>query len=451
MALLIFISLLKGFSVTNMNLWKAFVPRLWILAICGLGLFASTPVDAEDRGIADFPALSPKTDWPWWRGPSRNGYAQPDAQPPTEFSASNHVKWKAQVPGRGHGSPIVVGSKVFLPTADEAAQIHSVIAFDRNTGKKLWETEVNRGAFPENNHPKNTEASPTIACDGERLFISFYHHDQVELIALTLDGKVSWRRFAGRFKPMRFEYGYAPSPLLYQNSVIVSAEWEGESFIAALDRQTGKPLWKTPRAGMLTFSSPVIANVAGKDQLLISGQEKVSAYNPTTGKLLWSTPGTTMATCGTMVWEGDVVVASGGYPKAETIAVKADGSGKVLWKNNQKCYEQSMILIDGYVYALTDNGVMFCWNAQTGKEMWKQRLTGPVSASPVYAGGNIYWANELGTMYVFKPNPQKYEEVARNTLGNSTFASPAVVGKELFLRVGEEAGGSRQEWLYCLE
>ena len=110
-----------------------------------------------------------------------------------------------------------------------------------------------------------------------------------------------------------------------------------------------------------------------------------------------------------MVWDGDIVFASGGFPKPETLAVKADGSGKVLWRNNQKCYEQSMLAYNGYLYGLTDGGVMFCWRGTDGQEMWKHRLTGPVSASPVLAGGNIYWANELGTLYVFIPTPERFE------------------------------------------
>lgn len=124
--------------------------------------------------------------------------------------------------------------------------------------------------------------------------------------------------------------------------MIIASEFDGTSAITALDRETGKQLWKTPRRDNITFSTPVVAHVAGKDQLLISGAEKVASYDPANGKLLWDIAGTTHATCGTMVWDGDIVFASGGYPKAETIAVKADGSGKVLWKNNQKCYEESM-------------------------------------------------------------------------------------------------------------
>ncbi len=110
-----------------------------------------------------------------------------------------------------------------------------------------------------------------------------------------------------------------------------------------------------------------------------------------------------------------------------------------------------MIVIDGYVYALTDNGVLFCWRANDGSEQWKQRLSGPVSASPVYAGGNIYWANEGGEFFVFKPNPQKYDQVAVNRLGDESFASPAVSGNLLFIRVAELQGSKRNEYLYCLE
>ena len=403
---------------------------------------------AQEQGIADFPKLNVQTDWPWWRGPSRNGVASETAVP-TKFGDGDHMLWKTPVPGRGHASPTVVGNRVFLATAFEREQRHSVVAFDRQTGQEVWQVEVSQGAFPEKNHSKNTEASSTIACDGERLFTAFYHHDQVEAITLDLDGKILWRHKVANFRPKMYEYGYAPSPVIYQGTVIIASEYDGDSFITALDRVTGKQVWQTKRLPQLSFSTPSIGRVAGQDQLLISGQNLVASYNPQTGKANWGAPGTTFATCGTMVWDGDIVFASGGYPKSETIAVRADGSKKVLWTNNQKCYEQSMIVHEGHVYALSDNGVMFCWNGETGKEMWRERLSGPVSASPVLAGGHIYWAKEAGTIYVFKPTPEKFDLVATNTLGNSAFASPAICGGQIFLRVGEGDGAGYQEWLYC--
>ena len=426
--------------------------RVWLVTVCViLSAFpmAGWTADAPDRGIGDFPKLSAERDWPWWRGPSRNGVAvSPTA--PTKFSDTDNVVWKTPVPGRGHSSPIVIGSQIILSTASKSPQVQSVVAFDRKTGKQVWKTDISEGGFPEKNHAKNTEATPTVACDGERLFVTFFHHETVQCTALDMSGKKVWQETVGPFNPRAFRYGYAPSPTLYRGSVIVSAEYDGESAITALDRQSGKQLWRTKRQSMITFSTPVVAHVAGKDQLLISGAGQVASYDPSNGKPLWTTPGTTAATCGTMVWDGDIVIASGGYPKSETIAVKADGSGKVLWKNEEKCYEQSMLTHQGYVYALNDRGILFCWQASDGTEMWKERLfTGPTSASPVLVGGNIYWPNESGQWFVFKPNPQKYESVAENQLGDEGFASPAVVGGQMFVRTADSSGGKRQEWLYC--
>lgn len=401
---------------------------------------------AQERGIGDFPKLHADADWPWWRGPIRNGVASGSA--PTKLDESSLV-WKTRVPFRGHSSPTVVGNRVFLTTADEKAKTHHVLAFDRSNGKSVWQVEINRGAFPAKNHPKNTEATPTIACDGERLFATFYHHDMVEAIALDLNGKILWRQKVANFHPKMYEYGYAPSPVLYQNTVIISSEYDGDSYITALDRASGKQVWQQKRLPLITFSTPSIGHVAGQDQLMISGQEFVSSYNPATGKPGWTVKGTTFATCGTMVWDGDIAFASGGYPKAETIAVRADGSNTVLWRNNQKCYEQSMIVHEGHLYGLTDNGIMFCWEGATGQECWKERLSGPVSASPVLAGGHIYWANEAGTLWVFKPTPEKFDLVAKNQVGESAFASPAVCGGQIFLRVATGDGPQRQEWLYC--
>jgi len=403
-----------------------------------------------DRGILDFPKLSAATDWPWWRGPSRNGIAERTQKPPTAWSDKQNVVWRTPIPGRGHSSPIVVGKRVYLTTADNTTQVHSVLAVDRDTGKPIWKTDVSQGGFPARNHPKNTEATATLACDGDRLYAAFFHHQTVEAFALDLNGKIVWKQTAGAFNPRRYEYGYAPSPLLYRGTVIIAGEYDGDSFITALDRATGKPAWRTARPQNITFSSPVVAPVGGRDQMLISGADQIASYDPATGKQLWTTPGTTAATCGTMVWDGDILYASGGYPNAETLAVRADGSGTVLWKNGQKCYEQSMLAYDGYLYGLTDNGIMFCWRGADGQEMWKQRLKGPVSSSPVLAGGHIYWANELGTTYVLRPNPQKLELVAENQLGDDSFASPAVCGGRIYLRTSLGTGPKRQEFLYCL-
>jgi len=420
---------------------------------CGLLIWLSLlawnlPAVGQERGIAEFPHLSAELDWPWWRGPSRNGIASA-APVPVRFSESSGIVWKASVPGRGHSSPIVVGDRVFLSTADERRQIQSVLAYDRQTGKEVWQSEISRGGFPARNHPKNTEATPTIASDGEHLFVTFFHHGQIQITALDRNGKTVWQKTAGPFDPRRYEYGYAPSPLIYRDWVIIAVEYDGPSFLMALDCADGREAWRTSRPSNITFSSPVVGKVAGKDQLLLSGSDQVVSYDPNTGKQLWATAGTTAATCGTLVWDGDIVIASGGYPKAETIAVNGDGRGQVLWKNNQQCYQQSLLATQGYVYAFTDKGVLYCWRGTDGQEMWKQRLQGPASASPVLAGGHIYWANELGTLYVFKSNPKKFDLVAENRIGNEAFASPAICGGQVFLRVAHRAGDKRDEMLYC--
>ncbi len=403
---------------------------------------------AQGKAVADFPKLSSSADWPWWRGPSRNGVVS-TTQLPIEVGDAQNVLWKSPVPGRGHSSPIVVAGQVILTTADEASQSQSVVAFDLATGKHLWTELISQGGFPENNHAKNTEATPTVASDGERIFAVFFHHKSIQATALDLRGKQIWQKTVGPFNPQRYEYGYAPSPLIYKNAVIIAAEHDGESYLSALDRETGNQVWKTARPASISFSTPVVGHVAGKDQLLISGMDKVWSYDPATGQLNWSAPGTATATCGTVVWEGDIVLASGGYPKSETVAIRADGSSRVLWKNNKKCYEQSMIVNNGHLYALTDNGIMYCWRISDGKEMWMKRLQGPISASPILSNGKIYWANESGTLYVVAANPAQFQLLAENKIGTEAFASPAVSDNRLILRVASRESGQRQELLYC--
>lgn len=435
----------KGMPLVRIRL----IP-IWVMSLVLIhGLVACpTSIWAQGKGIENFSKLSATNDWPWWRGPHRNGISD-SAPVPIKFGDTENLVWKVEVPGRGHSSPTVVGDRIFLTTADTQRQIHYLLILDRTDGKLLKQVEINQGGFPAKNHAKNTEATPSVACDGERIFICFYHHDQVGLVALDLDGEIVWKKSAGPFDPQVYQYGYAPSPVLYQDLVIVVGEYQGDSFLTAFTRDKGDRKWKTPRPKTISFSSPVVGKIGGKDQLLISGAERVYSYDPQTGKQRWFSSGSALATCGTLVWDGDTVFASGGYPKAETVAVKADGSKKVLWKNNVKCYEQSLLATGGYVYAFDENGIMQCWRGSDGKEMWKQRLRGPESASPVLAGGHIYWANEIGTLYVFKPNPAKFDLVAENHIGTDSFASPAICGGQIFLRVGVEQDNRRQEYLYC--
>lgn len=387
-------------------------------------------------------------DWAQWRGPNHNNVAEPGQEIPSEWSSSENVVWKAEVPGRGHASPTVVGNLVVLCTASEPSQIQSVVAFDRESGKQLWVTEISQGGFPPI-HPKNTHASSTVASNGKLLFAVFCHHERTEVVALSMDGKVAWKKDAGAFKPVAYEYGYAASPTIYKDTLIVSADSDTSAWVKAFDVSSGKLVWEQSRPKFLNWSSPIVATVDGREQLLLSGLNMIASYDPATGKPLWETKCLTMATCGTCVWEGDLIFASGGYPDPQTVAVKADGSG-VVWSNQVKCYEQSMIVHNGYLYAFSDQGITYCWDAKSGREMWKQRMKGPVSASPLLIGDTILATNELGTTWAFKANPQKYQQVSKNQLGDFGFASFAASESRLFIRTATGEGASYKETLYCI-
>ncbi len=389
-------------------------------------------------------------DWLAWRGPTGNGIAAPGQTPVTAWSETKNILWKADVPGRGHSTPIVVGDLVVVTTADKAAETQSILTFDRKSGASSWSQVIHRGGLPKEMNKKNSHATPTVASDGSRLYAVFCNSDSVRLTALDLNGHILWTINAGAYAPLKFNSGYAPSPLIYGGNVIVASDFE-DGFVAAFKKSNGKEAWRTPRPSKnVSYSSPIIGNVAGRDQLLISGDEKVSSYDPQGGKLLWVAAGTTKANCGTMVWEGDAVFASGGFPKSETIAIRADGSKEVLWKNSNKCFVPSMLVHEGHLYAVNDNGIAICWRARDGREMWKERLQGPMSPSPILAAGNIYSSNEKGTTFVFKADPERYVEVARNQLGDESFASRTICGGRIYLRHASRTEGSRKETLYCI-
>jgi len=390
--------------------------------------------------------VSATQDWPQWRGPQGNGIADARATPPLSWGESENVRWKVPVPGRGLSSPTIVGGLVLLTSATETSRL--VLAYDRMTGQKRWQTVVHEGSPPDKIHRKNSAATPTVASDGTHGFAVFHHGGGVLLSALDLGGKLIWQRNTGLYE-CDYGYGYAPSPTIHGDLVIVSSEFTAGGYLAAFRKSDGSEVWRTDRKVKTSYSSPIVARVGGKEQLLLSGADLVSSYDPATGKPFWQIAGSSKATCGTMVWSEDTVFASGGFPNKETLAVRAGPEPEVLWREADSSYEQSLLYHDGHLYALNDGGIAICWEAETGVEKWKVRLGGPVSASPVLAGGRIYAMNERGNTYVFAPDPEKFTKLAENTLGAEGFATPSFVGDAVYLRTAD-ATAERQEWLYCL-
>lgn len=430
----------------------SFQSRLLLIGLLFfVGCSKKTPVEeisVQASGVtltdADVPDLA--TDWPGWRGPQQNGHA-PDQELPTKWDETTNILWRTDIPGRGHSSPVIYDDLILLATADDQKQEQSVIAFNRADGKERWKTPIHTGGFPSSGelHKKGTNANGTVLCDGKHIYVVFLNSQKIFATALDLTGKQIWQRELGAFNS---KFGYAPSPLLYKSFVIIAADNRGGGYIAALDRKTGEIAWRVARPAVSTYSSPIVAKVGGREQLLISGCDQVSSYDPANGKELWNTPCLAEATCGTIVTTDKLIFASGGYPKRETVCLSAEG--KLLWSDKTKIYEPSMLVEGEQLYGVTDDGIAYCWSAETGDVLWKNRLRGSFSASPLLCNGVIYISNLAGETFVFKANPKEYEEVAINHLGSDCYASPAAVDGQLFLRVGTGSGGNRQEQLVCI-
>lgn len=392
-------------------------------------------------------ASTSANDWAGWRGPTGNGIAPDGPPPPLTWSETENVLWVVDVPGRGHSTPTVIGERIYMATADDAGQY--VLIFDRATGESLGKHTVHSGGIPKTIHQKNTHASSSIATNGKQLHICFYNAGKIKHSCLDMDGKILWQTDVAPFE-QKYEFGFAASPILYQQHVIVTAESEAETAIVAYNKADGKELWRTARPQNTSYSTPGLLKVAGRDQLIMTGGQELRSYDPATGALLWKAPGSAQHTAGTVTGEGDLVIGSGGYPQRETVCVKADGSGKVMWTNKMKCYEQSMLMHGGYVYMVNDDGIAACYVAETGEEKWKERTKGPVSASPVLVGDRIYASNEAGTTFVLEATPERFDVLAKNQLGNDSFATPIFLDGKVYIRTAFRGDDGRQERLYCI-
>jgi outer membrane protein assembly factor BamB len=425
-------------SPTNTRLnWKVLAGVFWLL------LFTSACTNTASAATS---APNPATDWPEWRGPTRDGIAAPGQDPPLEWNETNNVLWRVRLPGAGHSSPIVVGDRIYLATAEPAKPSQSVLSLDRETGSVVWQTVVHRGQPDPGKHSNSSAASSTVACDGRRLFINFLNQGAVHTAALDLDGHVLWQRKVCDFVTHQ---GFGSSPVLYESLVLVSADHPGGGVLAGLDRNTGEVVWSVTRPKIPNYATPAIIHANGRAQMVIAGCKLITSLDPASGKKLWEIDGSTEECVTTMASDGVRVFASGGYPRNHTVSVMADGSGQIAWQNNTRLYVPSPIVKDGHVFAVLDAGMAVCWKSDTGEELWKERLGGDFFASPVMVGNRIYATNVRGKTFVFEATPASFKIIAQNQLGDETYATPAICGSRIYLRVAKR-GDDREEFLYCV-
>jgi outer membrane protein assembly factor BamB len=415
----------------------------------GIALLATGPLAPAQAVRAEAAAAD---DWPGWRGPGGVGSrAEPLAGP--HWSAWHGVLWKVAIPGRGHASPVVVGNRVLVSTADESSEERSLLCYDRQTGALSWKVVLQAGAFM-GKHAKNSHASPTPACDGRRVYVPYLAADALWLSAVDLDGRIAWQRDVGPFVP---EHGYASSPVLYGNLVIVAADnlgsgqdqpAEDASYLAGVDRQTGKVVWRVSRPAVASYATPVVARLAGRDQLLLGGPGLLTAYDPATGRELWSCRWSAARAASSVTCGGDCVYASVTWRQPEIVCVRADGTGDVteshlVWRQRRGAADvPSPLYHDGRLYLVNEQGMATCLDATTGKVVWQERLGAAFTASPVRAGEAILATDEEGTTHVFKA-AAPFQRLATNPLNDPVLASPALSGDRLFLR--------GRQFLWCLQ
>ncbi len=406
--------------------------------------------------------------WPRWRGPEFNGVARGDA--PLTWSDKDHIAWKTQVPGKGHSSPVIWGNRIFLTTAvptgnapvaapvdpapagrrrgpgggsgPQAEQKLMVLAFDRANGKQLWEKVATVATPHEGFHGKyGSFASNSVVVDSKHV-IAFFGSRGV--YCYTHDGKAVWEKDFGIKLRMTMAFGEGSSPALDGDKLILLFDHEGDSMLVALDKNSGRELWRTPRPAGSSWSSPLVVTVGGKKQVLVAATKFVAGYDLENGKLIWQTTGLGRNVIPMPVVADGVAIVMSGYQSPNLLAIRLGGEGDltgtdaILWQNQRgNSYTPSPVLHDGKLYVLTDNGTISCFDAKTGKAFYTQaRLPKSYSfkASPVAANGKLYLSTEDGDVVVLKMGEQ-FEVLATNTLADQVFlASPAIMDGAIYLR-----------------
>jgi outer membrane protein assembly factor BamB len=398
--------------------------------------------------------------WGQWRGPYATGVSL-TADPPLEWSETKNIRWKIEIPGRGSSSPIVWGDRVFVLTAvpvgveGKAAHeprgglkprgVHKyvVLAINRKDGKIAWERTVREQEPHEASHTDNgTWASGSAVTDGQHLFAYF---ESFGLYAFDMDGKLLWEKDLGD-KRMRNEFGEGSTPGLYGNRLVIV--WDhlgGQSFVTALDKNSGKELWRVNRDEIDTWATPLIVEQGGRAQAIVPGMNRMRSYSLETGEVVWESDGLTMNAIPSPVFADGMMIAMSGFRGNDLKAIRLadakgniDGTPAIAWSLDRDTpYVPSPLLYDGIVYFLkSNNGILSALDAKTGKPHYQnQRLDGVpnVFASPVGAKGRVYLPGRDGATLVIKHGPT-FEVLAKNTLDDGYDASPALVDGEIYLR-----------------
>lgn len=379
-----------------------------------------------------------RADWPWWRGPQLDGGTTAQ-QIPTQWSSTQNVLWRVDVPGQGHSSPIVVDGKIFLTTAEDAGQVQSLFCCSLESGQRLWATPLHRGQFPKK-HRDNSHASATPASDGKFVFAAFGNKDGVFLSAVDMSGSVAWSRETG---PYPSEHGFCTSVCLHGDLVFIAGEALHTGFIAAFDRATGNEVWRKPRtpdSEHANYATPIVVQLAGRSQLIIPGWHLVSSYDPETGELLWENPGPADVNANCIAIQDPYLIVSGGYPQKKIICIKADEpegkhGRKVVWESIRSvAWVPTPLIHDDRVLILSDSGVLSDLNLMTGEPIWTQRLGGSAYASPIRIGDVFIATTRDGKATVFKSTGE-FQKISENDLGDGGGnATPVVVDDKILIR-----------------
>ncbi len=384
--------------------------------------------------------------WPSWRGPRNDGTSL-EKDVPVRWSATENVLWKTPLPGLGHASPIVWEERVFTVSCVEETEERVLLCMDRDSGRILWQKAVLKSPL-ERKHRLNSQASSTPATDGDLVYVAFLDAQEMVVAAYDFQGEQRWMARPGSFASV---HGFCSSPLVHGDLVIVNGDHDGQSYLVGLDRRTGKTVWKTPREHHTrSYCVPIIRELSGRTQMILSGDKSVASYDPGTGKLHWIMDGPTEQFVASIVYnpKADLLFMTGGFPEHHLLGLKHDGTGKIgadkiLWRHNRASmvsYVPSPISEGDYFLVVSDPGYANCLEASTGAPLWSEKL-GSHHASLVSAGGLVYFLSDAGTTTVVKPG-STYEAVAVNALGEGCFASPAISQGKIFLRADRH--------LYCI-